>query len=100
MPGSLGAEAVMGGLWAYLLSRRNLSQYKNPVLDFITPEKPFIWKYRGQVIPKNKKITYQANITNEKVSGAETTINADADFWVDNLHIYAFKNLTLSIREG
>ena len=100
MPGSLGAEAVMGGLWEYLLSRRDLSQYKNPVLDFITPEKPFIWKYRGQVIPKNIKITYQANITNEKVSGTETTINADADFWVDNLHIYAFKNLALSIREG
>ena len=99
MPGSLGVEAIMQGLWAYIKEKGLLAQFKNPMFSF-SKTSPFTWKYRGQVTPANEKINFQIYVKNEHLSTSELTLSADANFWVDALRIYSIKNLALSIREG
>jgi len=100
MPGSLGAEAIVQGLWTYFTHSEQARRFKNPVLAFDTHEEPFTWKYRGQVTPQNKQVLYRVEIIKELPTSTETRITAHADFWVDGLHIYSFKNISAVIKEG
>jgi 3-hydroxymyristoyl/3-hydroxydecanoyl-(acyl carrier protein) dehydratase len=99
MPGSLGLESVMQGLWAFVRHQRYDVKFSNPVLDF-TGNDPFVWKYRGQVIPSNHLINYQIHLKEVQVFDSTIFISADADFQVDGTRIYAFKNIAFAIREG
>jgi 3-hydroxymyristoyl/3-hydroxydecanoyl-(acyl carrier protein) dehydratase len=99
MPGSLGVEAIMQGLWAYIKEIRYIEKFRNPVFSFLN-KTPLTWKYRGQVTPSNQNIRFQVRLQNIHISTSEITITANADFWVDTLRIYSINNLALSIREG
>jgi 3-hydroxymyristoyl/3-hydroxydecanoyl-(acyl carrier protein) dehydratase len=99
MPGSLGLEVIMQGLWAYVKYRHLDINFTNPVVDF-TCKNPFIWKYRGQVIPPNRLIRFEIHLKNKIASEISPLLTGDADFWVDGMRIYSFKNLSLTIREG
>jgi 3-hydroxymyristoyl/3-hydroxydecanoyl-(acyl carrier protein) dehydratase len=99
MPGSLGIEAIMQGLWAYIKEKGYIEKFNNPVFAFSNAS-PFTWKYRGQVTPSNQNIRFQVRLQNIHISTSEITITANADFWVDTLRIYSINNLALSIREG
>jgi 3-hydroxymyristoyl/3-hydroxydecanoyl-(acyl carrier protein) dehydratase len=99
MPGSLGLEVIMQGLWAYVKYRHLDINFTNPVVDF-TCKNPFIWKYRGQVIPPNRLIRFEIHLKNKIASETSPLLTGDADFWVDGMRIYSFKNLSLTIREG
>jgi len=99
MPGSLGLEAVMQGLWAFARYQRYDVKFSNPVLDF-TGNDPFVWKYRGQVIPSNHLISYQIHLKEVQVFDSMIFMSADADFQVDGTRIYAFNNIALAVREG
>lgn len=99
MPGSLGLEAVMQGLWAFVRHQRYAGEFSNPVLDF-SGNDPFVWKYRGQVIPSNHLINYQIHLKKVQVFDSMIFISADADFQVDGTGIYAFKNIAFAVREG
>ena len=98
MPGSLGAEAIVQGLWAFLEESGHLRSFKDPVLSF-SQANPLTWKYRGQVTPDNRKIQFEVTIKDEQLSPSQLILSADADFWVDGLHIYAFKNIGIIIAE-
>jgi 3-hydroxymyristoyl/3-hydroxydecanoyl-(acyl carrier protein) dehydratase len=99
MPGSLGLEAVMQGLWAYIKHHKYDAGFANPILDFLSPA-PFIWKYRGQVIPVNQWIKYQIHLKKVHVQNTSVVVSADADFSVDGTRIYAFENINFTLREG
>ena len=99
MPGSLGMEAVMQGLWAFIRYKQFEVKFSNPIVDFSNADS-FVWKYRGQVIPDNRLINFQIHLKEIQVSDSLVNLTADADFWVDGTRIYAFNNISLTVREG
>lgn len=99
MPGSLGLEAVMQGLWAFIRYQQFDVKFSNLIVDFSNANS-FVWKYRGQVIPDNRLINFQIHLKEIQVSDSLVNLTADADFWVDGTRIYAFNNISLTVREG
>ena len=98
MPGSLGLEAIIQGLWLFIKHHGYNSRFNNPALGFSGPA-PFIWKYRGQVIPSNQVVKYQIYLKGINLLDSSIVVSADADFWVDGTRIYAFENINLTLRE-
>jgi 3-hydroxymyristoyl/3-hydroxydecanoyl-(acyl carrier protein) dehydratase len=99
MPGSLGVEAIMQALWAYLQQAGAARQFRRPRLDLAHKE-ALSWKYRGQVIPANEGIQFAAYIKEIDTSPQAYRLLADADFWVDGMRIYAIQNISMTITEG
>jgi 3-hydroxymyristoyl/3-hydroxydecanoyl-(acyl carrier protein) dehydratase len=99
MPGSLGLEAIMYGVWAFISHHGYDRRFTDPILDYSYP-KPFTWKYRGQVIPANRSINFQTHIKESSIKDNAIFLSVDAGFWVDGMRIYEFKDLSFSIKGG
>lgn len=99
MPGSLGVESIIRGL-AELAGQINGINPTNVLALDLTASQPLRWKYRGQVLPTNKKTNFETHIKQVTSSGGQTHISADADFWVDDLRIYTMENLSMVLKEG
>ena len=99
MPGSLGIEAIIQGLWAFAKSSRDKKYFHDPLVDFSHSD-PFSWKYRGQVTPPSEKVNFEIHIKTDKTSDASIYLLADADFWVDGVKIYTAQNISLTISKG
>jgi 1-acyl-sn-glycerol-3-phosphate acyltransferase len=59
--------------------------------------KPVTWKYRGQVVPKNKVITSEIQITEVGEDEKGRFVIAEGCLWVDGKRIYSTKNLGMRI---
>ena len=99
MPGSLGVEAIVQGIWAHLRRLADKVKFTRPVIDF-SSDRPLRWKYRGQVLPASRKIRFEIHLKNISAPAPELQLLADADFWVDDLKIYSIENISISMREG
>ena len=99
MPGSLGVEAIVQGMWARLRDLTGRVGFKLPVADY-SNDRPLVWKYRGQVLPANKDVRFEIHLLNKPAAAPNMQLLADADFWVDGLKIYSIKNISMSLREG
>jgi 3-hydroxymyristoyl/3-hydroxydecanoyl-(acyl carrier protein) dehydratase len=99
MPGSLGIEAIMLGLWAYMKYSQPDTNFHSPRIDFSHSD-PLIWKYRGQVIPANKKIDFEVHLKDKYISDSSINLTADAEFWVDTVKIYSIQNISMTLKKG
>ena len=99
MPGSLGIEAIMQGLWAYVKYFQLDTNIHNPIIDF-SHNDPFYWKYRGQVIPTNKKINFEIHLKTKNISDLTINLTADAEFWGDGVRIYSIQNISMTLKKG
>lgn len=85
MPGSLGLEAMFQSLKIFLLNAHIHNENQFAPLE---PGQMFTWKYRGQVLPRNKKITVLTHLT----SFSENPYSqADSCLIVDGIKIYEAK---------
>ncbi len=87
MPGSLGLEAMLQVL------KLSFNPDEKSQFCFLKPKIPVRWKYRGQVVPKNKKIQILAKIFKEDLSHA----SIDASLFVDGIKIYESSGLNTGI---
>jgi PfaB family protein len=98
MPGSLGVQAILEALEAYVLhcglDRGMRSPRFGPIADQCT-----VWKYRGQIIPRSGLMTLEAHITGIERRGAQLVLLADASLWRDDLRIYEVTGLGLALSE-
>jgi len=58
---------------------------------------PVTWRYRGQIVPTNKQITSQVEITRVARDDDGILAVADASLWVDGKRIYTATNLGMRI---
>ena len=97
MPGSLGVEIIPRAL-AAVLQKTNPGLNLNSAHIEIPEEKQLRWKYRGQVLPSNKKMQVEIVIKEQAVFEEDIRVTADANFWVDDLWIYSVENLSMVLK--
>jgi len=99
MPGSLGVEAILQGLWIFMRHFNLDAGFKHAAIDF-SHSSPLKWKYRGQVTPANRAIHFSIHLKNDPFAQAAQPLFADADFWVEDRKIYSIENISITLKEG
>ena len=99
MPGSLGIEAIIQGLWAFVKHYKLETNFHDPVIDFSYRD-PLSWKYRGQVIPENRDLYFEVHLKTTEITDSSSILVGDADFWVDGVRIYTIQNISMILRNG
>lgn len=100
MPGSLGVEAILQALQGCALAAGLSCGLRSP--RFVLPKGsiPTSWRYRGQITPKNKKMSLEAHITSVERGQGSVLVRAEASLWVDGLRIYEIKDAAVAMVEG
>lgn len=99
-PGSLGVEALCQLLQFYMLETGMGDGITNPRFEPLMLNQPVTWKYRGQVVPKNKVIGSELRITEVGEDEHGRFAIAEGWLWVDGKRIYYTKNLGMRIVSG
>jgi 3-hydroxymyristoyl/3-hydroxydecanoyl-(acyl carrier protein) dehydratase len=90
-PGSLGLEAMLQALRALLLEQGGAARFE--LLD-----RPMTWKYRGQVVPENRVVTIDLEVTEAGEDARGRFAIAAGSLWVDGTRIYQVHGLGVRIR--
>jgi acyl transferase domain-containing protein/3-hydroxymyristoyl/3-hydroxydecanoyl-(acyl carrier protein) dehydratase len=88
-PGSLGLEAVMQTLQAYMLLSSQDSGMRSPRFEAVATASHVNWTYRGQILPHNKLMTVFLEVMEVVRSNGSAFAKASASLWVDGKKIYA-----------
>jgi len=99
-PGSLGLEAMVQLLQFFMLYTGLDAGIENAHFESIETGRPLSWKYRGQVVPKNKVISTTMDIVEVGRDARGPFAVATASLWVDGKRIYEAKNLGMRIVSG
>lgn len=99
-PGSLGIEAMIQLLQFYMRDRGLASGMREPRFEPLAVGQAMAWKYRGQVLPTNRKVSVELEIAAEGRDEHGPWVSANAWLWVDGLRIYQARNLAMRIVEG
>ncbi|WP_405719304.1 beta-ketoacyl synthase N-terminal-like domain-containing protein [Streptomyces sp. NBC_01537] len=92
-PGSLGVEAMCQLLRTYLTETGASAGIRRPRFELIPTASPLSWKYRGQVVPANERVTVELEI---RETGERYAV-ADAWLWVDGTRIYQVRGLGMRV---
>ena len=93
MPGSLGIEAMCQLLQWYLIERGTAADLAGPRFEPVMTGHPLTWKYRGQVLPTDGRLTIELEITAPGEDERGRYAIADGWLWVDGLRIYQVSDL-------
>ncbi|MCU0655141.1 MAG: polyketide synthase dehydratase domain-containing protein [Polyangiaceae bacterium] len=96
-PGSLGIEAMIQVLQAFMLQHGMDRGMRRPRFEPLAMGEALTWKYRGQVVPENKLVTTEIEITRLHRDERGVLAVADAWLWVDGMCIYQGQNLAMRI---
>jgi len=99
-PGSLGVQAMLQLLQFYMLHTGMDRGFEEPIFEAIATEREAVWKYRGQVVPSNKRIRTTAQIVETGRDARGAYVLADASLWVDEKQIYRCATIGMRIVEG
>lgn len=94
-PGSLGLESFLQLLKVYALRRWPQLEGTHR-FSTIHDDRPHEWTYRGQVIPRNKRVEVEAVITHVE-DGTSPVVVAEGFLKVDGLFIYEMKNFGIRL---
>lgn len=99
-PGSLGIEnLVQVVMWAAI--EMGLGDgMAHPHFEPLMLGRPLTWKYRGQVVPKNKVIRTEMDIVEVGEDERGRFIVADGWLWADELRIYQAIQLGIRVVDG
>ncbi|MFV8749676.1 beta-ketoacyl synthase N-terminal-like domain-containing protein [Nannocystaceae bacterium ST9] len=99
-PGSLGIEAMIQLLQWTMLELGMDAGMAAPRFEAIALADAMTWKYRGQVVPKNRTITTTLEITERGCDERGAFARAVASLWVDGKRIYEASGLGMRIVDG
>jgi acyl transferase domain-containing protein/3-hydroxymyristoyl/3-hydroxydecanoyl-(acyl carrier protein) dehydratase/1-acyl-sn-glycerol-3-phosphate acyltransferase len=99
-PGSLGIEAMCQLLQFYMIERSLSTGIPGPRFEPIRVGKAVSWTFRGQIVPTNRKITVEMEITETGADERGPYAVAEAWLWVDGKRIYHARNLGMRIVAG
>ena len=93
-PGSLGLEALVQALQFYVIHYELAEGIPNPAFFL---DSPLAWKYRGQVLPTNRRIAVEVHSTRLERNAAGVSVRAEGWLFVDGVRIYHFSDFGLMI---
>ena len=99
-PGSLGIEAMIQALQLAMIESGLGQDLTEPRFESLATDRPLTWKYRGQVMPSNRLITTEIELTEVSEDERGVYALADAWLWVDGKRIYSATNLGMRIVAG
>lgn len=97
-PGSLGIEMLLQ-LIQFAMLDLGFGEQAGPSARFepVALDHAITWRYRGQIVPTNKQITAEVEITRIAREGGGTLAVADASLWCDGIRIYSATDLGMRI---
>ncbi|MCV7441819.1 3-hydroxyacyl-[acyl-carrier-protein] dehydratase FabA [Mycobacterium paraense] len=97
-PGSLGIEMLLQ-LLQFAMLDLGFGEEAGPSARFepVALEHAITWRYRGQIVPTNKRITGEVEITRIAREAGGTLAVADASLWCDGIRIYSASDLGMRI---
>jgi len=95
-PGSLGLESLVQLLKAVVAERWQIGP--DSLFEAIVLGKEHHWLYRGQVLPTNRRVSIQAEVT--AIDDAHRRIEADGFLSVDGRIIYHMTGFSVGLRSG
>lgn len=99
-PGSLGVEALVQLLQYFMLDTDMDAGIDGARFEPMLLGAPMVWKYRGQVTPKNDMITTVMEITEVGVDDVGPFVIGAGSLWVDGLRIYEVSNMGMRLVPG
>lgn len=99
-PGSLGLQALVQLLQCFMLERGMDRGLTRPRFEPLALGRPLTWKYRGQVVPSNRLVTTEIEVTGTGTDEAGRFAVADGWLWVDGIRIYGAQGLALRLADG
>lgn len=99
-PGSLGIEAMIQLLQAYMLHEGMDAGIPSPRFEPLAVGHEMTWRYRGQVTPRNELVHCTLEITDKGRDESGPFVIATASLWVDGLRIYSAEGLGMRIVSG
>jgi acyl transferase domain-containing protein/3-hydroxymyristoyl/3-hydroxydecanoyl-(acyl carrier protein) dehydratase len=99
-PGSLGVQALVSLLQWYLIEVDAGAGLRSPRFEAVRTGHPVTWKYRGQVVPTDARVTVELDITALGSDERGRYATADGWLWVDGRRIYQVTNLGLRVVAG
>ena len=97
-PGSLGLEAMLQ-LLQFAMIHRGMAESPGGAARFepLALGEPHSWKYRGQVLPRNRRVTTLLDLVRTGEDDRGPLAVADASLWVDGTKIYEARGLAMRI---
>jgi 3-hydroxymyristoyl/3-hydroxydecanoyl-(acyl carrier protein) dehydratase len=95
-PGSLGLEALIQTLQFYTIHCGIGSEFKQPQFETMPAS---VWRYRGQVIPLNRRIETEVRILDIERSAGHYLVKAEGWLWVDGVRIYHMPQFGVIVSE-
>ena len=99
-PGSLGVQAMCQLLQWYLIERGTAGGLPSPRFEPIMTGRPVTWKYRGQVVPANRCVTVELEVTAAGEDERGRYAIAEGWLWVDGRRIYHVRDLGMRVVPG
>ncbi|WP_437302134.1 beta-ketoacyl synthase N-terminal-like domain-containing protein [Sorangium sp. So ce388] len=99
-PGSLGIEALVQLLQFAMIERNMGDGVPGARFEPIAIDRPLVWKYRGQVVPANRRITTEIDILEVGEDARGRFAVAEGSLWVDGKRIYHARQLAMRIVPG
>jgi 3-hydroxymyristoyl/3-hydroxydecanoyl-(acyl carrier protein) dehydratase/1-acyl-sn-glycerol-3-phosphate acyltransferase len=99
-PGSLGIEAMIQAVQWVAIEKGVHEGMVAPRFEGLALEQPMSWKYRGQVLPRNKVVTAEMDIVEIRREANGILIVADGWLWVDGLRIYGATGMGIRVVDG
>jgi acyl transferase domain-containing protein/3-hydroxymyristoyl/3-hydroxydecanoyl-(acyl carrier protein) dehydratase len=97
-PGSLGLEALYQLLRVYVLERGLFRGAGAPRFEPIALGETLEWKYRGEVVPHNERVTLEVDVSEVTEEPTGGLVRANGWLWVDGTRVYSASGLTARVR--
>jgi PfaB family protein len=99
-PGSLGLQAMCHLLQWYLIERGPDAGLPSGRFEPIMTGHPVTWKYRGQVVPADRCVSVELEVTAAGQDDRGRYAIADGWLWVDGRRIYHVRDLGMRLVPG
>ncbi|HTA44754.1 MAG TPA: hypothetical protein VK789_20040, partial [Bryobacteraceae bacterium] len=95
-PGSLGIEAILQTARYYAMEGYARDRGFSSIAS--SPSGIIEWKYRGQVLPANRKIETEVSILGIRNDGGGCEMECHASLWSDGIRIYSVPRFALRLQ--
>jgi 3-hydroxymyristoyl/3-hydroxydecanoyl-(acyl carrier protein) dehydratase len=97
-PGSIGVESIMQLVKLFVLETETIPDGHRSEFESVLVGHEFQWTYRGQVLPKHRRVTVEFEVKARAVHDDGVTVTGEGRLWVDGKKIYQVSQFGTRLR--